>query len=145
MQPRMRRIIVVLFSATTVAAVGYAIHLSLNPDLYFFYRQEDRSRWVYDAGSVAFICGAMILESALACLALVASRPRDLWVRCAAGLLFLGPWAYFSTMFVIHMPAYTLFHHLWAGSLVLLLAVCLVGSIVWQLVRKFRGGPPNNS
>jgi hypothetical protein len=145
MQSRNRKIIVLLFGVATAAAIGYAVHLSLNPNYYFFYNSQDRASWVYDAESVAFICGFMLLESAVACLAIVATRPRQLWARCVLALLALGPWAFVSTMYVVHMPGYTLFHHLWVWLLVLLLAACLVSSVIRQLVLRSRGGPPNSS
>jgi len=145
MQSRTHKIVVLLFALATLVAVAYAVHLSLNPDYYFFRRPEDRASWAYHPSSVAFVCGVMLVEALVACLAIVASRPKALWVRCLIGLLLLGPWSFFSTMLVVHMPGYTLFHHLWVWLLVLVLVVVGAVSAIRQLYLRSRGGPPNNS
>ena len=145
MRNRARKIIILLFALATLTSAAYTVHLSLNPDYYFFNRTEDRSSWVYDPSSVAFVCGAILVEALVSCLAIVARRPKHLWVRCLIGLALLGPWALFSTMFVVHMPGYTLLHHLWVWVLVLVLFVVCVVSAVRQLYLRFRGGPPNDS
>ena len=146
MHRRTRKILIFLFVAAALVAVAYAVQLSLNPDHYFFRRPGDRAGWVYDPGNVALVCSLMLAEAVLACIALVARHPQGLWLRCLLGLVFLGPWALFSTMFVVHMPGYTLFHHLWVWLLVVVLAVVALGSMTRQLYARLRRkGPPNNS
>ena len=145
MQSRTRKIIIVLFAVAALGAVVCDVYLSLNPDYYFFYKPQDRANWLYDPGSVSLVCCVMLVESLVAFLAFTARRPRALWVRCFIGLLVLGPWSFFSTMFVVHMPGYFLFHHLWVWLLVAVLAVGLIGSIVWQMFLRLRKGPPNSS
>ena len=145
MQRSTRKVVVLLFALATVTSVAYAVHISLNPDYYFFRRLGDRANWTYDPGSVAFVCGVMLVEALVACLAIMASRPKALWLRCLMGLLLLGPWSLFSTMLVVHMPGYTLFHHLWVWLLVFVLIVAGVASSIRQLYLRLRGGSPNNS
>ncbi len=145
MQSRTRRIVILMFALATIAAIACAVYLSLSPDYYYFRKPEDRTSWVYSPGSVAFVCGAMLLEALVACFAIVATRPKALWARCLLALLVLGPWSFFSTMFVVHMPGYILLHHLWVWLLVLAVAFIGVASAVRQFYWRFRGGPPNNS
>lgn len=145
MLSRTRKIIILLFAVATVAAIAYAMHLSLNPGYYFFYKPEDRASWVHDPEDVALVCAVMLMESAVACGAFVANRPKPLWGRCTIALLVLGPWSFLSTMYVVHMPGYILFHHVWVWLLVLILAVCLVSSIIRRLVLRVHAGPPDNS
>lgn len=140
MQSHTRKNVVLLFALTALAAVGYAVYLSLDAGYYFFRRPEDRANWVYHPGSVAFVCGVMLAEALFACLAIVANRPKALWVRCLTGLLLLGPWSLFSTMFVVHMPGYTLFHHLWVWLLVWVLVAIGAASAIRRLYLRFRGG-----
>lgn len=145
MQHRTRKAVTAILVLAAIAAVTFAVHLSLNPDNYFFYHPEDRATWVYHPSSVAFVCSIMFVEVAVAWAAVVIPRPRALWLRSVIGLAILGPWAYISTMVVVHMPAYTLFHHLWVWLLVMLLAVVAVGSAARQLYFRLSSGPPNNS
>src|SRR5262249_55226478 len=134
----------VIVALATLAAIGFSVYLSLDPNNYFFHWPGDREKWVYHPGSVAFVCAFMLAAAALTLLALVSHRPRALWLRCLLALAFLGPWALFSTRFVVHMPAYTLFHHLWVWLLVAVLLLVAVGSATRQLYRGLRGRPPNN-
>jgi len=145
MQHRTRKITTATVALATLAAVGFAVYLSLDPDNYFFYGPDDRAKWVYHPGSVAFVCSFMLAEAALTLLALIASRPQALWLRCLLGLALLGPWALLSTMAVMHVPVYTLFHHLWVWSLVLSLLLVALASGTRRLYLRLRGGPPNNS
>jgi hypothetical protein len=145
MQRRTRMIIILLFAVATSLAIAYAVRLSLDSGNYFFHRPEARADWVYDLSSVVFVCSLMLAEGFVACLALVASRPQNLWGRCLIGLIVLGPWAVLSTMLVLHMPAYTLFHHLWVWLLVVSLTLVTLGSVARHLFLRFRKEPPNNS
>ena len=123
MESRTRKVIALGFTALTLFALAMAVRLSLDPNNYFFYDSADRARWVYDPGSVALVCSVMLVESIVACGIMVLRAPRALWLRCIVGLALLTPWACFSTMDVVHMPAYFLLHHLWVWLLVLALFV----------------------
>lgn len=138
MQNRTRSTIALLFALATLAAIAYTVHLSLGPQHYFFRNPEDRASWLHEPSNVALVCGVMLIEAAVACLAMVATRPKQLWARCLIGLLLLGPWALFSTMLVVHVPGYILFHHLWVWLLVLVLTISLSGSIIRQLYFRIR-------
>jgi len=137
MQRRTRKSIIYLFAAATTFAVAYAVYLSLDPSHYFFYRPEDRAKWVYHPGSVVLVCSLMLAEAGLACLAVVSRQPQALWLRCILGLALLGPWAVLSTMLVVHMPGYTLFHHLWVWLLVASLVLVTLASATRQLFAHF--------
>ena len=135
MQHRTRKIIVLLSIAITLSAIAFAVHLSLDPANYFFRNPADRAKWVYHPGSVAFVCSIMLIEALVACFALVATRPRALWVRCLLAFALLGPWAFVSSLIVVHMPAFVLFHHLWVWSIVALLFF----TAVWARFRRVPG------
>jgi hypothetical protein len=127
-----------LFVGLTLAAIGFAVHLSLGPGQYSFYQFGDRSRSTYDPRPVVLVCLLMGLEAVVAGIALFARRPRRLWIRCAIGLSVLAPWTFFSTMYFVHAPEYVLFRHLWAWALVLLLVLFGSGSAIRQLSRRVR-------
>jgi hypothetical protein len=146
MQRRTRKVVIWLFGVASLLSSACAVYLSLNPDNYFFYRAEDRASWVYQPSSVFFVCLIMLAEAIVACVAIVASRPNALWLRCFLGFLLLAPWAFFSTMLVVHMPFYTLFHHGWVWLLVLVLALTAFGSAIRQFYLRFvRKETPTNS
>ena len=107
MQRRARTLVTVVFAIVTIAAIGFAVHLSLDSGNYFYYWPEDRAKWVYPLGSVVFVCFCMLAEAVLTWAVLVASRPKALWLRCLAGLVLLGPWAVASTMLAIHTEIFT--------------------------------------
>jgi hypothetical protein len=139
MQNRYRRITVYLFGVVAGLALAFDIYLSLDPERYFFYWPEDRAKWLYDFRPVAVYCAIMLAEGAIACAAIVARRPQFLWLRSLLGLAVLVPWAWYSTMFVVHMPFYILFHHVWVWLLVLCLAAVFVVSVVTQVaIGKWR-------
>ncbi len=143
MKNRKRKRLVFSFAAASLVAVAFAVYLSLDPDKYFFYRPEDRAKWVYDPGSVALLCALMLAEAGVACIAVAARRPRVLWLRSLLGLVVLVPWARYSTMFFMHMPFYVLFHHLWVWLLVLMLCIAALGSGMSRLyLGVLRKAPP---
>ena len=76
----------------------------------------------------------MFGAAAIATTALLSPRPRLLSIRCALALLVLAPWALYSSMAVLHMPGYFLFHHLWVWFLVFVMLVAALGSLVRRAV-----------
>ena len=133
-----RRILGLVLLAATLGAMAFTIRLSLDPNNYFFHRGEDRATWVYDPRHVALITGLMLVEAACAGAALFSPWPRAMWLRCLLSLLVLAPWALTVTPFVIHMPLYVLFHHLWVWLLVLMLVLSALGSLLRQLLLHVR-------
>lgn len=135
MQAQARVIVASLVGLVTLAAVAFAVHLSLDPRNYFFYAGEDRSRWAYDPWGMALFGAVMVAEATVLLAAVIAPRPSALWQRCLLGLVVLWPWAVVSTMAALHMPLHVLFHHLWVWSLVaalvLILAISGLGRL-WQ-------------
>src|SRR5688500_2668430 len=107
----------------TVVAIVFTIYLSLDPRNYHFGLGENRADWVYDPWHVALTTGLMLIEAACAGAALFSPRPRGLWIRCLLILLVFVPWAVTVTPFVIHMPLYFIFHHLWLWLLLAMLIV----------------------
>ena|SRR5687768_7288053 len=132
---RKRQILGLILLGATSGAIAFTIHLSLDPQNYSL---QERASWVYDPQHVLLIIGLMLAEAACAGAALFLPRPRALWLRCLLGLLVLAPWALTVTPFVIHMPRYVLFHHLWVWLLILLLTITALGSIVHQLLPRWR-------
>ena len=138
MQTHARKICLFLYLATALLAVLYAVYLSLDVDNYFFYTEKHRATWEYSLGHVAVVCSIMLVEAAVAFLAVFALRPRWLWMRCSLGFLVLGLWAAWSATVVMHMPVYVIFHHLWVWMLIALLIVVAVGAVARQLYLRFR-------
>lgn len=131
--PRTRKFIALAFSLATIAAIAWAVSVSLDPDQYYFHDPEARAGWRHPSASVAIVSGVMLLEAMAACLAIISPRPAALWLRCFLALLLLGPWALVSTLFVVHAPGYILIRHLWVWLLVLTLVVTGTGSALRQL------------
>ena len=139
MQQSTRKITALLFALVAIAVVAFDVYVSLNPDHYYFRTPEDRADWTYDPGGVAFVCAVILAEAAIVCLAIVARRPKFLWIRSFIALLLLGPWSIFSTLFVVHMPGYILLHHLWVWLLVLALIVVGAVSAIRHLYNRLNG------
>ena len=141
---RGRRILVVAFLGATLGAIGVAIYLSLDPKNYYFGLGQDRADWVYDSRQVLLTSGLMLAEAVCAGAALFSPRPHVLWLRCLLGLLVLVPWALRVTPFVIHMPSYFLFHHLWLWLLVFTLTLACLSSMTRSALLFLRRGRLTN-
>ena len=122
----------------TVAAIGFTIYLSLDPKNYYFSLGQERASWVYEPRHVLLTTGFMLGESVCAGAALFFRPPRALWLRCLLGLFVLGPWALTVTPFVLHMPLYFLFHHVWLWLLIGMLILVALGSISRDVLRHLR-------
>src|SRR5687768_1286437 len=108
MRRRTRVAITTVVLLATAAAIAFVVYLSLDPANYFFYRTEDRAKWVYRPAGVVEVGAFMLAEAAVMLAALVATWPRVLWLRCIVPLGLL--YAFFCFLPVIHMPAYVMFH-----------------------------------
>ncbi|GEM_PF-1867091 len=116
-------------AAATLLAIVCVIGISLDADSY--YVDEARpAAWVYRPGIVALVCAVMLAEVALVWAAFVSVWPRALWVRCGLAMIFLGPWALLVSQFVVRMPVYVVFHHLWLWALAALLVLAALASMV---------------
>jgi hypothetical protein len=120
----MRRWLILCWLIIVLLLLGQCVHLSRNPDNYFFYNDEQRARWRFDEAHVALVCVCMLTEAVITGAALLSSRPRALWLRCALALALLTPFAAMSLPAVIHMPMHVIFHH---GVLLVWLLALLVG------------------
>ena len=127
-----------LLAAMTLGSTGFAVYLSLDPSLYFFYGHEDRSLWAHPTGHVAFVCSFLLAETVLFSVVLLARRPARLWLRAILGLSVLGPWAFITSLGFIHMPGYVVFHNLWLWLLLLVLALVQVASLAKNLFRIWK-------
>ena|SRR5690348_8354907 len=145
MRSRTRRIIVLTFALATLAVLALAVYASLDPEYYFFYTAAARSHWVYNASSVAIVCGLILIEGLIACAAFVARRPRLLAVRVSLALLLFLPWAYILALGVMHAPGYVMYHVLWVWLLGLVLLAGLFASGIRRALLWVRTEPPNNS
>ena len=135
---RQLKVIAVVATALTTAAIGLAVFVSLDPNYYFFYRMEDRAAWTYDLANVALFGTIMLLAAAIATAALVAPRPRLLAIRGILALLLLVPWAMYLTPYVIHLHGYIVVHHLWVWLLIVILVVASIGSFTRFLILAIR-------
>src|SRR6266508_2446652 len=133
-----RQVLGLILLAATLGAIAFTINLSLDPKNYSFHPREGRASWVYDTRHVVLITGLMLAAAVCAGAALFSPRPRAMWLRCLLGLLVLVPWALTVTPFVIHMPLYVLFHHLWVWLLILMLILAALGSMLHQLLLHLR-------
>ena len=129
-----------LFAAATVGAISFAIYVSLDPKNYYFSLGENRATWVYDPRHVLLMTGLMLAEASCAGAAMFSPLPFAMWLRCLLGLSVLVPWAVTVTPFVLHMPGYVLFHHLWVWLLILMLILVALGTLLHQLLLRVRQG-----
>lgn len=136
---RWRWIFVLGLCASTVAAVLFAMYLSLDSGNDFFHREEDPAGGTHEPVHVALVCGLILAEAVWAGGAVLGRWPRWLWARCAVALLILLPWAIVACHVVLHMPAYVLFHHVWVLLLAAGLSLAALGSAsghLWSRLRR---------
>jgi hypothetical protein len=126
------------FCLATALMLAVALYFSLDPRYYFFYDDARRAAWDWDPAGVLLMLAIIVLEAALAAAVILLKRPAALWLRALLALLSMLPWAFISSMYVMHMPGYVLLHILWCWLLVLLLAMTLVISACAVLWRRWR-------
>jgi hypothetical protein len=130
---------VAVVAAGSMAAV-MIVAVSLNPDTYFFYRFQDRTRWRYPTVFVLVTILLSAAETWIAWRALAEPEFRRLWARAlpSSGFLVVLAWALLFT--VIHAPGFHIVHVLWLWLLTLGLAGAAVLSGASALYQKLRAG-----
>jgi len=122
------RVVRVIVIAAGVVSVILIVAKSLDPDAYFYYRFQDRSRWHHPTGSVAVIAAFTLLETAIAYIVFGVTRPGRVWARALPALLLLVPWGYTLGAYVIHAPAFYLLHVVWVWLLISCLTLAVLAS-----------------
>jgi len=137
MDRRLRTLSLYGLCLVTVLMLGATLYLSLDPRYYFFYDDERRAAWAWNPDGVLLMLAIIALEAAVLAAVIALKRPAALWLRAVLALLPMLPWAFMSSMFVVHAPGYLMLHILWCWLLILLLAGMLVVSAGLGLWRRF--------
>lgn len=122
----------------TAAAVAWAFRLSLDPRQYFSYGPEHAALWTWDPTDVLMVCSLMTLAGALLAWSVAASKPKLLWLRTLIAGAVVVPWAWYSSLAVIHMPAYILLHHAWIILVSVVLALLTIVSLALAAIARIR-------
>ncbi len=138
MNSRFRKWIAISIAILTMSSVLFATYLSLDPENYFFYTDEDRLVWTWDPLYVAIVCGIMILGAAIASAAFFLARPSRLWLRCVLALIIIGPWTWTSTLAVMHMPMFVMIHHLWFWLLTIVVIIVGFSSFLSSVLGRIK-------
>lgn len=137
MDRRLRTLSLYGLCLATVLMLGATLYLSLDPRYYFFHDDARRAAWAWKPAGVLLMLAIIVLEAAVVAAVIALKRPAALWLRAVFALLLMLPWAFMSSMFVVHAPGYLMLHILWCWLLVLLLAGMLVVSAGLGLWRRF--------
>lgn len=125
-----------LVGAATLAFVLLTVLQSLDPEKYFFYAHQDRSQWRHPTLAVAVFCAIVVTEGAFLAFALRTGPGTRPWLRRLIALVLFAPWVLFSSMILMHQPAFVGLHALWTWLAELLLVVMFLSAVV---------RPPNRS
>ena len=116
-----------------ILVLSAMVRVSWDPSTYHRYSFESVDDWVHPTSDVALVCGLVVLETMVLLAIFLAPKPARLWSRALIGGLFFLPWAFFSTLFIIHAPIYLILHHLWVWFLAALLILSAIGSRIQHL------------
>ena len=122
---RLARLAVLAAGSVAIAAIVWT---SLDRNLYFADRDQDRRSWEHPTGGVVLVAIAAALETALAYAVLVARRPRPMWVRALSGLVLLAPLYLVVSEVVVHAPMFWLLHVAWISLVSVALAIAALVS-----------------
>ena len=120
----------------TALMVAATLYVSLDARYYFFHDDAQRAVWEWEPAGPLIMLAIILLEAVVMAAVIALKRPAALWLRALLALLPMVPWAFMSSMFVVHAPAYLILHILWCWLLVLLLVGMLVVSAcvdLWRL------------
>lgn len=121
----------------TALMLAATLYLSLDSRYYFFYEDAERAAWEWNPSGVLPMLAIVALEAAVVAAVIALKRPAALWLRALLALLPMAPWAFVSSMFVVHAPGYIILHILWCWLLVLLLVGMLVVSVCVDVWRRW--------
>ena len=134
-----RKNLVVAVAAALV--IGFSTWISLDPDNYFFYNQEDKQHWRHPTGHFLVVCGLYIAEAIFIAKAIKLGASTRLWPRTLVATLLFLPWVAFSSMFVVHAPVYLHIHIVWTWLLLAVLVLVTLGSAGRHVFNSVRGTP----
>ena len=129
-----------LIAAVAAALViGFSAWISLDPDNYFFYHQEDKQHWRHPTTHFLIVCGLYIAEATFVARSIKLGV--RLWPRTLLATMLFLPWVAFSSMFVVHAPVYLHIHIVWTWLLLAALVLVTFGSAGRHLFNSVRGTP----
>lgn len=126
-------------ATAAVLVIALSTWISLDPDNYFFYRDEDRQRWRHPTTHFLIVCVCYVAEAFFVAKALKLGTGKRLWPRTLLATLLFLPWTAFSSIFVVHAPVYLHVHILWTWLLLATLALVTVGSAARHVFDGVRG------
>lgn len=138
MDRRLRTLSLCGLCLATVLMLGATLYLSLDPRYYFFHDDARRAAWAWKPAGVLLMLAVIALEAAVVAAVIALKRPAALWLRAIFALLPMLPWAFVSSMFVMHAPGYLMLHILWCWLLVIVLVTMLVMSLAVAVWRRLK-------
>ncbi|MDR7067871.1 hypothetical protein J2X02_000688 [Pseudoxanthomonas japonensis] len=121
----------------TALMVAATMYVSLDARYYFFHDDAQRAVWEWAPAGPLTMLAIILLEAAVMAAVIALKRPGALWLRALLALLPMLPWAFVSSMYVVHAPGYVMLHILWCWLLVMVLALMLVVSAGADLWRRW--------
>ncbi|MBA3931034.1 MAG: hypothetical protein C0521_15755 [Xanthomonas sp.] len=122
----------------TALMVAATMYVSLDARYYFFHDDAQRAVWEWAPAGPLTMLAIILLEAAVMAAVIALKRPGALWLRALLALLPMLPWAFVSSMYVVHAPGYVMLHILWCWLLVMVLALMLVVSAGADLWRRWK-------
>ncbi|WP_157074324.1 hypothetical protein [Pseudoxanthomonas mexicana] len=122
----------------TALMVAATMYVSLDARYYFFHDGAQRAVWEWAPAGPLTMLAIILLEAAVMAAVIALKRPGALWLRALLALLPMLPWAFVSSMYVVHAPGYVMLHILWCWLLVMVLALMLVVSAGADLWRRWK-------
>jgi hypothetical protein len=138
MDRRLRTLSLYGLCLATVLMLGATLYLSLDSRYYFFHDDARRAAWAWKPAGVLLMLAIIALEAAIVAAVIALKRPAALWLRAVFALLPMLPWAFVSSMFVMHAPGYLMLHILWCWLLVIVLVTMLVMSLAVAVWRRLK-------
>ena len=133
-----RRTLTACWIILTLAAIGFAITLSFDPDNdYFRHGSDARANWTWRPLPVAIVCAAMAAEAAVL-HAVWFARAARAWKRALLALAFVTPWALLVSLAFMHLPRFVHLHIVWVWLVLVGLAVTVLVDGVRTFVERLR-------
>jgi hypothetical protein len=138
LQARQRVYIAIAVAASVV--IGISVWVSLDPNNYFFYDEEERQRWRYPTAAILVLCGVYVAESFFIASATKLDGVSRLWPRTLVAALLFLPWSGLCTLFVMHASAVVHVHVVWTWLLSAVLVFVTLGSAIRHAFHAIWGG-----
>lgn len=138
MDRRLRTLSLYGLCLATLLMLGATLYLSLDSRYYSFHDDARRAAWAWKPAGVLLMLAIIALEAAIVAAVIALKRPAALWLRAIFALLPMLPWAFVSSMFVVHAPGYLMLHILWCWLLIIVLVTMLVMSLAVAVWRRLK-------